>query len=294
MNNLTSRNHEGPFNQLATLVETDDFITSDKYLGIPQYSAGIIYFKRDFLFKSGDFRGEKCKSYVSNFQEFKGMKLLVGHSDIPTLKRHLHILRALGVTKVLGTNTLSTTDFSISLPLGLTNFTRESSLHQVFGDTSHFSRANSSIFCAEFSPEFLANFSSENNFQERGMLLGILRRLGKPYKVSIETPDMTPSGRISYLRKLRETPMVVCPEGNGVDTHRLWETLYMGGMPVVKNNKLLNPLFDVLPVLRVNDWNQLGDLEYMHSSWDKVHKMSWNPEVLGASYWKELITQSHS
>ena len=114
------------------------------------------------------------------------------------------------------------------------------------------------------------------------------------YKVSIETPNMTESGRIDYLRKLREKPMVVCPEGNGVDTHRLWETLYMGGVPVVKNNELLNPLFDVLPVVRVCDWNQLADIEYMHSSWDKAHKLRWNSRLLCASYWKNSIIQSHS
>jgi hypothetical protein len=44
---------------------------------------------------------------------------------------------------------------------------------------------------------------------------------------------------------------IACPEGNGIDTHRFWETLYMGRYPVVLHNRV-NDAFSDLPVLILN------------------------------------------
>jgi len=37
----------------------------------------------------------------------------------------------------------------------------------------------------------------------------------------------------SYLDNIYNHKFVICPEGNGIDTHRLWEALYMGTIPIV-------------------------------------------------------------
>ena len=36
-----------------------------------------------------------------------------------------------------------------------------------------------------------------------------------------------------YLREIKRHVAVFCPPGNGWDTHRFWETLYMGRVPIV-------------------------------------------------------------
>ena len=44
-------------------------------------------------------------------------------------------------------------------------------------------------------------------------------------------------GRIplqEYLRNIKRHVFTFCPPGNGWDTHRLWETLYMGGIPIAE------------------------------------------------------------
>lgn len=46
-------------------------------------------------------------------------------------------------------------------------------------------------------------------------------------------------GRISpdrYSRLVQGYRFIACPRGNGIDTHRLWETLYRGSIPIVKNS----------------------------------------------------------
>ena len=49
----------------------------------------------------------------------------------------------------------------------------------------------------------------------------------------------------------------MCPQGNGVDTHRIWEALALGTIPIVRTSSL-DPLFVDLPVLVVGDWTELN------------------------------------
>lgn len=291
MHPLLPSAHTGYFENLEILVNEDEFISTDKFLNFSLGDPAFLYSKRDFLFKSGEFRGEFIQSLLTKKGSTKN--LIVGHSDIPTYKRQLVLLKLLGIERVFGTNTRAINEFSYSLPLGLTNNTSESEFHPIFGNVEHFKVADSSDFCSGFTPKILANFSIQNNHSVRKKLLNELVSLSDTYDLVVENPEMNSEGRIKYLRKLREIPLVVCPEGNGADTHRLWETLYMGGVPVVLNNPLLNSLFDLLPVIRLNSWNQLKNLDYLQNAWQEARAVQWNTNVLSASYWKnEIITRS--
>jgi len=39
-----------------------------------------------------------------------------------------------------------------------------------------------------------------------------------------------------YLSELSEHYFCLCPRGNGLDSHRFWESLYLGVIPVIVNN----------------------------------------------------------
>jgi len=49
---------------------------------------------------------------------------------------------------------------------------------------------------------------------------------------------------------------VLCPAGNGLDTHRLWETLLAGSIPVTAASPM-DSLLRRLPVLIVDDWEDI-------------------------------------
>ena len=50
----------------------------------------------------------------------------------------------------------------------------------------------------------------------------------------------------------------ICPEGNGVDTHRIWESLILKVMPVVVLNSFTKNLKNnSVPCLYLNDWKDL-------------------------------------
>jgi hypothetical protein len=43
---------------------------------------------------------------------------------------------------------------------------------------------------------------------------------------------------IEYLKELAEHRFCLCIRGNGIDTHRFWESLYLGTIPVILNNNI--------------------------------------------------------
>lgn len=57
----------------------------------------------------------------------------------------------------------------------------------------------------------------------------------------------------SYLHDLCQSRFVLCPDGAGLDTHRLYEALLCGATPVVLRNAL-TPLYATLPVCIVDAW----------------------------------------
>ena len=52
---------------------------------------------------------------------------------------------------------------------------------------------------------------------------------------------------------LCRSKFVLCPEGTGIDTHRVYESLYCGATPVVLRNSLSH-LYERLPVCIVDKW----------------------------------------
>lgn len=50
----------------------------------------------------------------------------------------------------------------------------------------------------------------------------------------------------------------ICPMGNGLQTHRLWEDLVLGCICIVKSSPI-NPLYRGLPVVIVNDWDEITE-----------------------------------
>lgn len=59
-------------------------------------------------------------------------------------------------------------------------------------------------------------------------------------------------------RRYARYPFVLSAPGNGLDCHRTWELLYLGSI-VITTSTSLDPLFQGLPVVVVEDWNEARD-----------------------------------
>ena len=48
----------------------------------------------------------------------------------------------------------------------------------------------------------------------------------------------------------------ICPNGNGVDTHRFWEAIYLKLVPIVIRNSFYNMLENKVPMIILNSWEE--------------------------------------
>lgn len=97
----------------------------------------------------------------------------------------------------------------------------------------------------------------------------------------------------NYIDNIYNHKFVVCPEGNGIDTHRLWETLYMGSIPIVKCDNENCFFYEDLPILIVDEWEELTEdwLDLTHTIYSQK---IWNVEKLTFEYWKNKILKNGS
>jgi hypothetical protein len=76
-------------------------------------------------------------------------------------------------------------------------------------------------------------------------------------KATVFTIPETIQKRLDYYSILKKTKFVVCPPGRGVDTHRVYETLFFGGIPIIKTS-FLDPMYEKLGgCWIVNDWTDV-------------------------------------
>ena len=95
------------------------------------------------------------------------------------------------------------------------------------------------------------NFSIRTNYNKRKICYDILIN-----KLNwIETTNHS-----SNLKRLQEYNFCVCPEGNGSDTHRLWEALYLKVVPIVLKSKFTSilQLYNV-PLVILEKWEDLDE-----------------------------------
>ena len=63
----------------------------------------------------------------------------------------------------------------------------------------------------------------------------------------------------AYLQTLADVPLLLSPEGNGIQCHRTWEALYAGAIPVLTlTDTPIDRIYDGLPVVLLREWSQLA------------------------------------
>tara|TARA_R110000824_G_C15194056_1_gene675061 strand:- start:554 stop:1369 length:816 start_codon:yes stop_codon:yes gene_type:complete len=101
-----------------------------------------------------------------------------------------------------------------------------------------------------------------------------------------------------FVENLRRYAFCICPRGNGIDTHRMWEALYMRCIPIVQNFQAHNFNIDIhnkcapLPILYVDNWREITPelLQHTHNS---IDRSGFGSELLSVRYWKGLITNEN-
>ena len=91
---------------------------------------------------------------------------------------------------------------------------------------------------------------------------------------------------IEYLKELAQHRFCLCIRGNGEDTHRLWESIYVGSVPVFINNKATK--MDN----HINYFRQL-DLPFVEIKDDDLDLMckKWNDTVFDEALYQKILNK---
>lgn len=92
-----------------------------------------------------------------------------------------------------------------------------------------------------------------------------------------------------YCIDVTTSNFVLSPRGNGLDTLRTWESLYLGSFPIVESSAM-DSIFDDLPVIIVNDYNEVNE-KFLHDKLQEMENKEFNMEKIYFPYWENLIHQ---
>ncbi len=128
------------------------------------------------------------------------------------------------------------------------------------------------------------NLQKNTNLNERSKLKNLFKN---EEWVVYKEPTLSIS---EYMNDLDKYKFVLCPWGNGYDTHRLWETLYSGSIPVVKYHKTFENLRS-LPIVFVKSYNDIN-LNFLNNYVQNIIEI--NMDSLDIDFWKNEISQQPS
>ena len=181
-----------------------------------------------------------------NKRQLRFARLIVGDSDFPLDESVLSELKPYFVElycvnyreKIIGPIK--------NLPLGI-----ESQRYRSAGQIRDFKKLPS------YEPlkrphGILVAWNDDTFINERKMARELLRVSPLVYEFAHRVP-----ARLIH-RMMRRSKLVACPRGNGIDTHRFWESLYLGALPVILKGNRLSSQAD-WPCLEIDSWQEVND-----------------------------------
>ncbi len=248
----------------------DDIITTDGYLSFCNDN-NICYIKTDFFYTGPlNWRGKQHPISLSD-------TCVIGHADYPITDEISNKLK-----RIFCVNRYTYNENTFGIPLGVTNDCDDSILHRIYGNK----QIIIDVFNEDIKKKNLAymNFNISNYPNERSL---VFDKFSRESWIKIGNIENSIDGRRKFLRDIKSSKFVLCPRGNGIDTHRIWETLYMGSIPIVKYEKT-HHLFTDLPILFIRDWDIIDDT-FLNEKYLEIVEKDWNMNKLKISYWLEFI-----
>ena len=237
-----------------------DFGNFKKYL----HEADLIFVQSQMLDEllEDHYKHLKCKIIIAGNSDFEHVNL---GNKLPKKLKHLF----------LQNNLMPESDLISSIPIGIENlrFGRNGNIKLLSSD-SRFTKENK-VMIGPFGKTHKIRNSIVENF----------KKCDGPWETLEGFADI--GDFVSYSRSFK---YIAAPRGNGIDTHRLWETLYRGQWPIIEKHSWAQFLMDLtLPIKYVDCW-RASDLELIikHSDQD----MEFDPlqiEELWMPYWKNKI-----
>jgi len=237
----------------------------------------IIFCKTDFIFDEFK-RIEKIPHEVI---------LITGNSDYPIDEFRFN-KKPKNIKRWYAQNALVNDEILIPIPIGIEN--KIESIREGHGigyynrvsEKERLLNRNLNVIPEKF---IYSNFNINTNFNQRITYKNISKSTNH---IDWEESNLTLE---SFFNNILKYKMVLCPVGNGIDTHRLWEVLYSGRVPITVNigNYKLYDLYKNLPIIVLDKIDDLLDYYLIEEKYNKVISNDYKLELIDYNYWRNEI-----
>ncbi|MDB3866620.1 hypothetical protein N9309_02565 [Acidimicrobiia bacterium] len=213
---------------------------------------------------------------LNKVTDFKNIKLITHQTD-QLIDEEIFNLKPDCISKWFSINVGYDHPDLVPIPLGLGNDFQDNQINSSDIEDNY-------LFNKEqLHPHLYLNFKESTNFKERKNLYEYFSNADW---VTIENPNLLKS---QYKEAITKSSFILCPWGNGIDTHRLWESLYYGKIPITKYHHTYSYLNN-LPILFVDkyeDITQEGLIDFIYS----LKSSDIDYKKLSIETWIDLISQ---
>ena len=187
---------------------------------------------------------DKLDLLISKLTYLKNPFILVFHnSDACFNKKHVILFDKLHLLQSVYTQNMDVINPKVlPLPIGLANSQWKHGNLTVINEIYNLKVVKSKDIYFNFQKS--TNVNKRNDCYDNILKLGISWADKKPYH--------------EYLRFLKQHKYAICPEGNGIDTHRFWECLYMNVIPICKKNILVQYYSKYFPIVILDEWSDIN------------------------------------
>lgn len=222
----------------------------------------IIFCKTDYI--------DLLFKYLKTIKNLKNIKLITSQSDLKVDKR-LFQKKPSCVSKWYSTNVVHKDNKLISLPLGLANEFSEKNLNHL--DFKKFGIQDKEIQKENY---VYSNFNINTKYLFRKRLLSSIIN-NKKFKIRNNDLNLN-----EYRQDLNIYKYVLCPPGNGIDTHRIWEAIYSNSIPIVFREYYLD-YFSKVPVIVLDSIDDLENFDL------NKNVKKYDSKALFINWWIDLI-----
>ncbi len=142
---------------------------------------------------------------------------------------------------------------------------------------------NNKRLSATKSKLILCSFNKFNNYSIRKGVLDVVHR-----NKNVENKKFNTTR--NYYRQLGFYKFVLCPPGNGPDTHRIWESLLFKTFPIVEIDTISKNYRSIgLPAIYLDSWKDLNNYSEEDLNQKYEHLMKFDLDMIYFEYWKNQI-----
>ena len=278
-NDLVSLSDETYAERVRSILLSNRYLSGDNFQRYANEYPSAVYRKLEYVTRLGRWRGQIVWPGLLEILLPGRRTLIYGHSSASLSNATAETIRIAGRARLVGTNRIPDKDGS-PIPLGLPNKFLDSPDHAVFGDVRLMLNSLEQKKPLHYLASLYANFDAGTHASRRH-LADVLQRAS----THLHHPDRSLSGRQSYLDSCRQANFVLCPRGVGEDTHRLWETIFLGSIPIVIRSPLMSFFEEHIPIMLVDSWEEILEADEMNRSYATLMSRQWNVNHLNVESW---------